>query len=97
MFRLEWLFLMQIVLGILMLIFLQKLLQVKKQIDEIIKEITNYITYITENEENGTAEDVFFEKQEPKNGQNQRINTSMKELEIAQNQLIQAVLGEYFP
>ncbi len=97
MFRLEWLFLMQIIMGIFMLIFLQKLLQMKKQVEEIIKEITNYITFVTENEVKTASSDVFFEKQSTETGQKQRKNGSRKELETAQNQLIQAVLGEFFP
>ena len=97
MFRLEWLFFTQIILTILMIIFLQKLLQMKKQVDEIIKEITNYIAYVTENEEESAYSDVFFEKQNQGNEEIQRIIGEKKELETAQNQLIQAVLGEFFP
>lgn len=97
MFRLEWLFLMQIGMGILMFIFLQKLLQMKKQVDEIIKEITNYIAFLMENEEKDPKEDVFFEEQNVKTGLKKSKIESAKELETAQNQLIQAVLGEFFP
>lgn len=97
MIRLEWLFLMQIGMGIFMIIFLQKLLQMKKQMDEIIKEVTNYITFITENEEKDVQEDVFFEKQKLKTDPKGAKIGSKKELETAQNQLIQAVLGEFFP
>ena len=50
----------------------------KKQIDEIIQEVTSYITYITE----ADREEVRIEK---------------KRKEEDQNQLIQAVLGEFFP
>lgn len=97
MFRLEWLFLMQIIMGIFMLIFLQKLLQMKKQVEEIIKEITNYITFVTEKEEKDAPEDVFFEKQNSETGAKRAKIGNKKELETAQNQLIQAVLGEFFP
>jgi len=84
MFRLEWLFFMQLVMGILMIIFLRKLIQIKKQMDTITKEVMNYISYVTEAEEN--------EKYEEKSHQNH----IKKEDEEAQNRLIQAVLGEYF-
>ncbi len=78
MLRLEWLFLMQAIMGIIMIVLLQKLMQMKKQIDEIIQEVTSYITYITE----ANREEVRMEK---------------KRKEEDQNQLIQAVLGEFFP
>ena len=69
-----------------MLIFLRKQMEMKKQIDEIVKEVTNYLSYITEE----TEEELEKEKQ--------MINTSqIKEKEEAQSRLIQAVLGEYFP
>lgn len=94
MVRFEWLFLMQIVMGILMIVFLQKLIQIKKQIDKIIKEVSNYITYITDDMED--SEDVIEENliKMRKTGEN---STNKKEEEEAQNRLIQAVLREYFP
>lgn len=97
MIRLEWILFMQISMGILMVILLQKLIQMKKQVDGIIQEVTNYITFITENEEKSVSEDVFFEKQKSNMIQNSVKTGSIKELENAQNQLIQAVLGEFFP
>ena len=61
MVRFEWLFLMQIVMGILMIVFLQKLTKMKKQVDKITQEVSNYIAYVTEDiEEN--AETVPEEK-----------------------------------
>lgn len=94
MVRFEWLFLMQIVMGILMIVFLQKLIQIKKQIDKIIKEVSNYITYITDDMED--SENVIEENliKMRKTGEN---STNKKEEEEAQNRLIQAVLREYFP
>lgn len=84
--RMEFIFFMQLVLGALMLIFLRKQIEMKKQIDEIIKEVTNYLSYIIEETE---------EKQEI---ENPVIKASqIKEKEEAQSRLIQAVLGEYFP
>lgn len=94
MVRFEWLFLMQIVMGILMIVFLQKLIQIKKQIDKIVKEVSNYITYITDDMED--SENVIEENliKMRKTGEN---STNKKEEEEAQNRLIQAVLREYFP
>ena len=84
--RIEFIFFMQLVLGALMLIFLRKQIEMKKQIDEIVKEVTNYLSYVTEE----TEEELEKEKQ--------MMNTSqIKEKEEAQSRLIQAVLGEYFP
>lgn len=48
MIRLEWLFLMQFIMGGLMIILLQKQMQMKKQLEEIVREVENYISYITE-------------------------------------------------
>ena len=94
MVRFEGLFLMQIVMGILMIVFLQKLIQIKKQIDKIVKEVSNYITYITDDmkdSENVIEENLIKMR---KTGEN---STNKKEEEEAQNRLIQAVLREYFP
>ena len=85
MIRLEWLFLMQIAMGLLMIVFLQKQIQIKKQIDNITKEINDYLTYIANEESENINSEMIFEKKE----KNMR--------ESAQNQLIQSVLSEYFP
>lgn len=83
----EWLFLMQIVMGILMIVFLQKLTKMKKQVDKITQEVSNYIAYVTEDiEEN--EETVTEEK---------HMEISKNDTEEAKNRLIQAVLKEYFP
>lgn len=87
MMHFEWLFLMQIVMGILMMVFLQKLTQMKKQVDKITQEVSNYIAYVTEDiEEN--EETVTEEK---------HMEISKNDTEEAKNRLIQAVLKEYFP
>ena len=78
MIRLEWVLLIQLMMGIFMIVLLQKLTQMKKQIDEIIREVTTYISYITESVQEEEA-----------------IENKRKEED--QNQLIQAVLGEFFP
>ena len=88
MFHYEWLFLMQIVTTILMIVFLQKLSQMKKRVDTITQEVMQYISYITE--------DLEIEKEE----ESMPFVTKMqvqKNQEEAQNRLIQAVLGEFFP
>lgn len=84
--RIEFIFFMQLVLGALMLIFLRKQIEMKKQIDEIVKEVTNYLSYVTEE----TEEEQEIETSVIKASQ-------IKEKEEAQSRLIQAVLGEYFP
>lgn len=85
MVRLEWLLLIQLVMGGLMIVFLRKLNQMKKQMDKVTQEVMQYISYVTEDME----EDVFLETKEEKICKTER--------EEAQNRLIQAVLGEFFP
>ena len=92
MIRLEWLFLMQILMGILMIIFLQKLTQMKKQVDEITQEVMNYISYVTED----MAEEDFAESKISGKLEKTVEMVNKKENAEAQNRLIQAVLGEYF-
>ena len=95
MIRLEWLFLMQLVMGGLMIVFLQKQMQMKRQLDEITREVGNYISYITEDIIEESQESVKEDKQIRENyGEKDR---KKKDIEDAQNRLIQAVLGEYFP
>ena len=84
--RLEWIFIMQMAMAILMLVFLRKQIEMKKQIDEITKEVSNYISYITEEVDTASVEE----------NQSYKIQQT-KEKEEAQNRLIQTVLSEYFP
>ena len=84
--RLEWIFFMQLLMGVLMLAFLLQLMEIKKQIDKITKEVANYITYITEETEAEFVGEEQVHKWE-----------RAKENEEVQNRLIQAVLSEYFP
>ena len=88
MFHYEWLFLMQIVTTILMIVFLQKLSQMKKRVDTITQEVMQYISYITE--------DLEIEKEEESMPFVTKMQVQKKQ-EEAQNRLIQAVLGEFFP
>lgn len=83
----ELLFLMQCLLGIFMMIFLHKMNQIKKQIDTITKEVSQYLTFLEEDME----EDTIIKNSE--SGGN-KVKISKEE---AQNYLIQAVLKEYFP
>ena len=95
MIRLEWLFLMQFIMGGLMIVFLRKQMQMKRQLDEMTREVTNYISYITEDvvEESheGAREDMQIIERRSKEHKKE------KDIDDAQNRLIQAVLGEYFP
>lgn len=100
MFRLEILFLMQAAMGILMIVFLQKMIQIKKQIEDIVKEVKEYITFITEETEEQSQSEIsnlsscaFESTQTSKN----RVTIKKEDKEEAQTRLIQAVLGEYFP
>lgn len=45
---LEILFFTQICVGILMIVFLLKITQIKQQLDDIIKEVNDYIEFLTE-------------------------------------------------
>ncbi len=51
MIRLELLFAVQIGTAILMFLVLQKITQMKKQIDDILREVENYLQFISEQEE----------------------------------------------
>ena len=84
MFRFEWLFLTQCLLGILMMIFLHKINQIKKQVDNITKEVKAYLSFI--------EEDIGQEVQSVKKERTMKISK-----DEAENHLIQAVLKEYFP
>lgn len=83
MIDMELLFIMQCVQGILMLFFLLQINKLKKQVDNIIKEVKAYLTFI---EEEAELEDL---SQPQKN-----VKISKEE---AENHLIQSVLQEYFP
>lgn len=84
MFRIELLFLMQCLLGILMLFFLHRINQLKKQVDTITKEVKAYLAFI---EEEAEIEEL------PKN----RENVVKLSKDEAEHHLIQSVLQEYFP
>ena len=80
----ELLFVLQGLLGMFMLMLLHKINQIKKQMDMITKEVTQYLAFLEEDE--GAALLVENKKRE--------LKVSKEE---AQNHIIQAVLKEYFP
>lgn len=84
----EWLLFMQVVTITLMIVFLRKLSQMKKQVDRITKEVMQYISYVTD--------DLETENEVESIPNVTKIQVQKKQ-EEAQNRLIQAVLGEYFP
>ena len=87
MIRLEWIFLMQCLQGIFMIIFLHKMNRMKKQVDEITKEVKEYLAFIEADiqEDSLSKRAVRMEK---------KAKISKDE---AENHLIQSVLQEYFP
>ena len=70
-----------------MIIFLQKITQVKNQLNNITKEVEDYIAFLTSD-----IEDV-----EEESDKTQRKSSTNKQKDVSQNHLIQAVLKEYFP
>ncbi len=88
MFRLELLFLMQCLLGILMMFFLHKINQIKKQVDEITKEVKDYLSFVEQDVEDEIRQQAPSEK---------KVKQEVLSKDEAENRLIQAVLKEYFP
>ncbi|MBE5888934.1 MAG: hypothetical protein E7283_08930 [Lachnospiraceae bacterium] len=71
------------VMGILLIILLQKITILKKQTDDIVKEVKSYLECVLEDSNEEFTEEVHKEK--------------FQEKEEQQNRIIQAVLGEFFP
>ncbi len=96
MVQLEWVFLLQVAMGIIMIIFLQKINRVQKQIDGIVKEVQAYVDFVTEDD---AVSDISVEASvKLADAERKSIrNVAQKEKEEEQNHLIQSVLGEYFP
>lgn len=89
MFRFEWLFLIQMIMGGLLILLLIKVMQMKKQVDDVVKEILSYISFVTEEPQEEMQENL---ETEPK-----MLSRKKKEnQDELQNKLIQSVLGEYF-
>lgn len=93
MVQLEWVFLLQAIMGILMIVFLHKISRIQKQLDAIVKEVKQYVAFVTEAD---TIEETYGTTRE-KSEKIHAKSMSKKEKEAAQNHLIQSVLGEYFP
>ena len=91
----------QIMGSVLMLVLLSKMIQMKRQIEHVIKEVEGYIAFITEETEDKTdtnmADDVQYKKEEPVYQANLVSKLTKESKDTEQTQLIQAVLGEYFP
>lgn len=101
MFRLEILFFLQIVTGAILIVLLYKLSKIRKQVDDIVSEVKGYIAFITEETEESVIESPNTEKRFNKemnfSQSEQRKSYSKESKDDVQTQLIQAVLGEYFP
>lgn len=94
MVQLEWVFLLQSLMGILMIVFLHKISRLQKQLDHIVKEVKQYVEFVTETD----AAESHEHGTEGQNGERVPARKmSKREQEEAQNRLIQSVLGEYFP
>lgn len=98
MIQLEMVFVLQLAMVVLMIIFLQRINRIKKQMDGVIKEVETYISFITEEEEKQqlTTESATRAENNIGNIISGKINGKNKK-EEEQNRLIQSVLGEYFP
>ena len=90
MIGLEVLFCAQIITGVVLIILLKKMLQMKKQVEDVIKEIQNYITIVTEEEEVTEVKDSAQREKAVR-----RIEMG-EDRDALENKLIQSVLGEYF-
>ena len=91
----------QIMGSVLMLVLLSKMIQMKRQIEHVIKEVEGYIAFITEETEDkpdtDMADDAQYKKEEPVYQANLVSKLKKESKDTEQTQLIQAVLGEYFP
>jgi len=95
------LFAMQVLIGLFVVILLRKTMQIRKQVTHVVKEVEGYIAFITEEtEEDEQVRDVVglqYKREEGVYQNEQRKKKSELSKDDAQTQLIQAVLGEYFP
>ena len=94
MITIEWVFLGQMIIGIFVILSLRKTLQMKRALDEIIKEIKEYVTFIIDEEEKEQKKQSMFQEDVKNLKQNQKSKKMVKD--EAQTRLIQAVLSEYF-
>ncbi len=102
--ELEVLLLMAIAaMGILLIVLLHKITILKKQTDDIVREVKTYVTYITEESEadtepNASISDynVLSKRFGQASVQAAGVGGQANKEELESN-IIQAVLGEYFP
>ena len=84
MWQLYLLLFIQVFLGIIILVLLHRVGKLKAQVDEITKEVKDYISFIIEDEDSSEA-DTPKDLRDVKSG------------DAIQSSLIQSVLGEFFP
>ena len=90
MIRLETVILMLIVMGILLMILLLQIRSLKKQIHHIVKEVTDYLNYIT-------TEEIPAEPEKSQTRMVGKKRGNPINQDEQQTRLIQSVLQEYFP
>ena len=95
------LFVAQMIMGVVIFILFIQFVQMKKLIEQIIREVEGYISFVTEEAE---VQEGNIETNIKKSLTEERIsmreknrNNKRQSQDDAQTQLIQAVLGEYFP
>ena len=94
MWQLNLLLLTQVVIGAGLMILLYKISKMKKRVDEITKEVKDYISYVIEDESENMDIDIKTEEEDvlvKKNMKKHLVNDEAK------SSLIQSVLGEIFP
>ncbi len=96
MWQLYLLLFMQTIWGVGLLVLLQRMSGIKKQVDEVTKEVKNYISFVMEDEGDKTLDNSFVNAYEEDISSIQSHKLKQKSDE-AQSSLIQAVLGEIFP
>ena len=94
----EILFVMQLVVCLLVLFLCRRIMQMRQQFDHVVKEVEGYIAFITEEEAGVSTTHAVQQKEESENYQSHHEKKETRSFkDDAQTQLIQAVLGEYFP
>lgn len=83
-------------MGVLLIILLQKITILKKQADNIVEEVKAYVAYVTSDTEMEMQTEQSIDSD--KLAKKQVVHTKQAiSKEEAENHLIQAVLGEFFP
>ena len=94
MWQLNILLLVEVVIGAGILILLYKISRMKKQVDEITREVEHYISFVMEDEGTNMDCDIKVEDKEVSTRKNIKKTLTNDE---AKSSLIQAVLGDIFP